>query len=268
MKDTLFRACVFGGYKKEDVNAYVGKLESEIARLEAQLQERDGAQEIKAVPETPEPYEDDIIVLSESADEESPAEAAIGEDSEKSPDNYDSEPDAEKNGEEKDEESTDNSDSIEKELEEAKLEIERLKQSLDDVRAECEQSTKDLRIAIMEKQQLEVETEKFRHELEEYEADRDAIKEVLLNARVDAEVILTKARQESKLLLENTNKQISDQKRTVALELVNQLSENYIGLQSSRSQLEEQVRSMERMEKEIEKIKLRVEDKLGSTFYE
>lgn len=263
MKDTLFRACVFGGYKKEDVNAYVGKLESEIARLEAQLQERGGEQMSKAAPETPNPYEDDIIVLSESADEESPAEAAIGEDSEKTPEDYGSKSDTGKN-----EDVAGNADSVQKELEEAKLEIERLKRSLDDARAECEQSTKDLRLAVLEKQQLEVETEKIRHELEEYGVDRDAIKEVLLNARVDAEVILTKARQESKLLLENTNKQISDQKRTVALELVNQLSENYIGLQASRSRLEEQVRSMERMEKEIEKIKLRVEDKLGSTFYE
>ena len=34
MKNELFRTHLFGGYRKEDVDAYIEKLEAEVARLE------------------------------------------------------------------------------------------------------------------------------------------------------------------------------------------------------------------------------------------
>ena len=152
---------------------------------------------------------------------------------------------------------------------------EKLKGELAQEKGKLEQMTQLLQKTLCERQQLEHELEALREEQQSYEEDRDAIKEVLMNARVQAEVLLTKARKEARLILEDAQNQASQQQqaaidqlmedahrqidqreRETIGQLMGQLNENYNGLQTSKYFL---LKSIESMEKQIAEL----QDKMG-----
>lgn len=227
MKSELFRTHMFGGYRKEDVDSYIEKLESEVARLEGELKNSSGGGQ-SAVPAEQLELEDFIFLGGEGETEEGvweeTARAAV-------------------------------SAPPQREAADVQAEIEGLKLELETEKAKCEQAVKLLQTAIYEKQKLSDEVEELRTTQQGFESDRDAIKEVLMNARVNAEVIMTKARREARMLLEDTHRQINEQKRETMLQLMGQLSENYSGLQASKYFLEEQVKNIESMERQISEIR-------------
>ncbi|MCI8597021.1 MAG: hypothetical protein HFJ10_01040 [Lachnospiraceae bacterium] len=259
MSNKLFRTNMFGGYKKEDVLSYIAKLEAELTRSQELLAQKDNIPEASKVtrPKEAEAVQsvyEDVIVLSDTQ-EEAQADREFYEDSQ---------------GVGADKASSGACEEQNKELEEALRELELVKQELEDKKAEleassrlCDQSRARLNLALTEKEMLENEAEKLREEQKRYEQDYDAVKEVLLNARIDAEIILTKAKKEAKLLLENTQRQISEQKKETVGELMRQLVENYNGLQTSKYHLERQVKSIERTTQQIEVIQSKMEDFLG-----
>lgn len=229
MRSELFRTHMFGGYRKDDVDAYIEKLESEIIRLETQAK-RDSDIQSKSIP-SQQPEFEDFIVLGGEEDVvpgESAEEPAIP---------------------------------VREQAEQlVNAEVERLKRELEEERLKGDQSARMLQVAIYEKQRLSDELETLKKEQQGFVGDRDAIKEVLMNARVNAEVIMTKARREARLLLEDAQRQIVEQKRETMTQLMGQLSENYSGLRASKYLLEEQLKSIETMERQIAEIRNRVQD--------
>lgn len=229
MKNELFRTHLFGGYRKEDVDAYIEKLEAEVARLE------DGRKDGPAVRQGSAPIEsaelEDFIFLGGEEETEAVIKTAA-------------EPVAPAHG---------------KMVAEVQAEIEELKQKLEVERAKCDQAARLLQVATYEKQQLTDEVKELREAQRGYEGDREAIKEVLMNARVNAEVIMTKARREARILLEDTHRQINEERRQTMARLMGQLSENCSGLRASKFVLEEQVKSIESMEKQIAELRDRMQ---------
>lgn len=229
MRSELFRTHMFGGYRKDDVDAYIEKLESEIIRLETQAKSGPDVQN-KSVPSRQPEFEDFIVLGGEEdvVPVESAEEPAI-------PDREQAE-------------------------QPVNAEVERLKRELEEERLKGDQSARMLQVAIYEKQRLSDELEALKKEQQGFVGDRDAIKEVLMNARVNAEVIMTKARREARLLLEDAQRQIVEQRRETMTQLMGQLSENYSGLRASKYLLEEQLKSIETMERQIAEIRNRVQD--------
>lgn len=240
MSDKLFRTNMFGGYNKEDVQLYIARLEAEVVRLQEadstrrEPLEKTRAEDQEGTAKPEENAEEDVFVLD-----------ALSEGLER------------------------NSTDIERgaELEKARRELEQVKSELLDTRQElessrrlCEESRKRLQFVSDEKGQLEDEVDKLRERQSNYEKDYEAVKEVLLNARIDAEIIRTKARKEAELLLENTQKRIMEQKKESASELLRHLTENCDGLLISKTYLKEQVNSIERTEKQIKELKSKIED--------
>ncbi|MCI8293182.1 MAG: hypothetical protein HFH53_06560 [Hespellia sp.] len=271
MSDKLFRTNVFGGYKKEDVQAYITSLETALTKLQEQVDSGNTG----SVEETPK--QSVSAAQPKAASPEVEKEIAIGEDvvvfgdtpeEGMEPERTQSEPDApaldsaEETGTEDVEESAG-----QKELEEARRELEQVKTELQDTKAEleisgrlCEQSKRRLELALSEKELLEDEAEKLREERKNYEKDYDAVKDVLLNARLDAEIILTRARKEANQLLEETHRQIETQKKESVETLMRHLVENHTGLQASKYYLEEQVKSIERTEEQIKTLQNKMEN--------
>lgn len=260
MSDKLFRTNVFGGYNKEDVQTYIASLEAELVRL----QEQNAVQESHAESEEKEEKaEADVIVLNDILEEtgsetnnQEPEASVAGE---SSPVNDENEKEFEK--------TTQELEKAQQELEETQQELEQLKLELNDMKSElnvsrrlCEQSRMRLEFVSAEKERLEDETEELREKQKNYEKDYDAIKEVLLNARIDAEIIRTKAKKEAELLLEDTQKRIMEQKKESIEELMRHLIENRDGLHASKTYLKEQVNNLERTEKQIEVLQSRIED--------
>ena len=229
MDNKFFRTRVFGGYNKEDVQSYINRLEAELARMQAQpsaVQQDSsniGEDESKAILE-----KEDMLVLEEVPEQQE--EAVL----QKSPGT----------GEDK--------VSDESKQKQTDMELE-----LKDLHNLCEQQEKRLQMILTENQQLTGELEKLQEERENYEKDYKALKDVLLNARVDAEIIVTKAKREAQLIIDKAHKQISQQKKESVDELMHQL---HYGLQASKYSLEEHVKSIERTERQIKVIQDKMED--------
>ena len=229
MKNELFRTHLFGGYRKEDVDAYIEKLEAEVARLEDGRKDGPAVRQGSALIESAEL--EDFIFLGGEEETEAVVKTAA-------------EPVAPAHG---------------KMEAEVQAEIEELKQKLEVERAKCDQAARLLQVATYEKQQLTDEVKELREAQRGYEGDREAIKEVLMNARVNAEVIMTKARREARILLEDTHRQINEERRQTMARLMGQVSENCSGLRASKFVLEEQVKSIESMEKQIAELRDRMQ---------
>lgn len=253
MSDKLFRTNVFGGYNKEDVQTYIASLEAEVVRLQEQNTVQESHIESE---EKEEKAEADVIVLNDILEEigsetnnQQPEASVSGE---SSPVNDENQKEFEKTRQELEE--------TQQELEQVRLELNDMKSELNVSRRLCEQSRMRLEFVSAEKERLEDETEELREKQKIYEKDYDAIKEVLLNARIDAEIIRTKAKKEAELLLEDTQKRIMEQKKESIEELMHHLIENREGLHASKTYLKEQVNNLERTEKQIEVLQSRIED--------
>ncbi len=243
MREKLFRTSAFGGYKKEDVQMYVAKLEEELVRVQAQLTEGQGL--LKESGETQKEQAraggDDIIIFDDTQEE---IQAIDEKERNASPSKI---PDAEKE--------TAASADWEQELAAARQKLIEMKTQLKASNKLYTQSKKRLKLVLAEKKQLEDETARLREEQKKYEGNYDAVKEVLLNARIDAEIIRTKAKNEARALIEETHKRIEQEKQDSILELIHALNTNRNGLETSKYYLEEQVNGIECMEKQLDTIR-------------
>ncbi len=268
MEDKLFRTSVFGGYKKEDVLTYISKLETELLQTQNLLHMRDESSKKQSDIDITESKNMDIFVLDEEGEESGEQE---GGSTNPQPQKAES-PDRQEGVTFAQEQNMEIFAEQQKLLTQAKSEMEQMKNDLIQVRGELqasnrlyEQSEMKLQLVIAEKNGFENELEKLREQQKNYEKDYNAVKDVLFNARLDAEIILTKAKKEAQLLLENTQKQICEQKKESVEGLMRHLGENYSGLRTSKFYLEEQVKSIERTERQIEEIQSKMVDFLEST---
>lgn len=230
MSSKLFRNQMFGGYKKEDVDEYIQKLEAEVARLEAG--EKSGSDvQPSSKPEQPADMEDFIVLDAEG---ELPVQGS----------------EQEQQG---------------KPICVADTELEQLKAELEEERAKYDQTSRMLQRMIFEKQELADEVEELRTEQQSYVKDRDAIKEVLINTKINAEIVMAQARREARLLLEDARKRIDEEKQEKMAQLMGQLSEKYTGLQVSRCVLEEQVKTIEGMEQQLADIRRKMQSDIDGT---
>ncbi len=263
MQEKLFRTSAFGGYKKEDVRMYVARLEEELVRLQARLTDGKSSADASAAPAAEKaPAEgEDIIVFSDTQEapeeiSEQEMEPPAGEIPAKEPPAGEvpaEEPSAEKTSDA--EKETAASADWENELASARLELRETKMQLKASNKLYAQSKKRLKLVLSEKKQLEDEAFQLREEKKKYEDNYDAVKEVLMNARIDAEIIRTKAKNEAKLLLEETHRRIAQEKEKSILELVHALNANRTGLETSKYYLEEQVNGIACMEKQLDAIR-------------
>ena len=84
-----------------------------------------------------------------------------------------------------------------------------------------------------------------------YDEDYKAVKNVLLNARVDAEIIVAKAREKAKMLLDNAHKELEDKRRESYTLFSKCMEDNQNSLNISKVYLEQQIRQIEQVQKEM-----------------
>ena len=258
MNERMFRTNIIGGYNKDDVRYYVESLEKELEQLKGKgktFQPAADALQAQA--------EDDTLILDggqgaanenvPAAEEKSPAdkELKVGKEGETS-----KELALEKERAQKLEQRT---AELEKELAEARDSVRQLEAELEKTRALKEHHEKNSRIAQLEKEKLEMEVKQLNEERKNYEDDYKAVKSVLLDARVDAEIIVAKARKKADLLLEDTERQMVLKQREIMNNLISNLAENNNKLTVSKYYLEEQVKGLEKTQKQIQEIQDNVE---------
>lgn len=267
-KEELFRTCVFGGYNKDDVLGYVHQLENELERLKSR--EADTGKRKKARVENEGNIEGDMIVFNEQAVEEPlpenermkterPARETMLQESETS----------------------DAMRRLKGQLERTKAELEQVRKLLQEKESLIERSSRELEEKewqirknnrLLEEKEFEAaensrqlndvkrECEKLQKEHEAYEDDYRAIKNVLLNARVDAGVIVAKAQEKAKLIMEEAQRNVQIETRKSAALLVDHLKENQEGLDVSKVYLEQQLKSIDNVKQQIEGIRSNIEN--------
>lgn len=267
MEDKLFRTSVFGGYKKEDVLTYISKLETELLQAQNQLKMREDSSKVQK-DENVQDKNMDFFVLDEEGEESGEPKKEIAEPQAQNTE-VQNHQEGVSFGQEQNRALFEEQQNL---LAQAKSEMEQLKSDLLHVRGELqarnrlyEQSEMKLQLVIAEKKGFESELEKLKEQQRDYEKNYNAVKDVLFNARLDAEIIMTKAKKEAQLLLENTQKQICEQKKESMEGLMRHLGENYSGLRTSKFYLEEQVKSIERTERQIEEMQSKMVDFLENT---
>lgn len=255
-KDALFRTCVFGGYNKEDVNEYIKRLEDELIKAK---KENEGVGNRDFVPGQGMKKEDsDIVILSEilGVDREEQRESFFESNdlqTQKESDNYQEEANARLM------DMSDRLAEMKKQYEKAEQELKDKDTQLSAVLRKLAESEKqssgdcveELEMLKNENKNLQSEVDALKKEKESYEEDYKAVKNVLLNARVDAEIILAKAQEKAKLVMETSQKQIEDKRRESFMILARCLEDNQNSLIVSKGYLEEQVKNIERAQREI-----------------
>lgn len=276
-KEVLFRTCVFGGYNKEDVMGYIGRLESELERLKNT--DRGEAEKEAALTQQDEIIGDDMIVFNDQMVECSPPVKAMetGDDIA---------------AEQAQRTSAAGSESVQelqmlkeklertgKELEQARIELEEKERQIERSGRDLEEKEWQLKKSSRELEEKEHqlsennmrlgdmkrECEKLQKEHKAYKEDYQAIKNVLLNARVDAGVIVAKAQEKAKLIVAEAQRNVQlETRKSVAL-LVNHLKENQEGLDVSKVYLEQQLRSIDDVKQQIDGIRLNIENMCEQT---
>lgn len=250
-REELFRTCVFGGYNKEDVMGYIRRLESELERQKQRKEE--------PLPWTDEVTGDDMIIFNdqnvEVSDIGSADEICILKEKLKQ---------------------------AGKELEQARIQlaekerqIERKGRELEDKEWQIKKSSKQLedkenqlKESGLQLSEIKKECGKLQKEHEAYEDDYRAIKNVLLNARVDAGVIVAKAQEKAKLMMEETKRNVQLETRRSAALLVDHLKANQEGLDLSKLYLEQQLKSIDDVKQQIEGIRSSIENMCGQAHKE
>lgn len=104
-------------------------------------------------------------------------------------------------------------------------------------------------------EQLQMELNQLKNSSENYEEDYKAVKNVLLNARVDAEIIVAKAREKAKMITEDSQKKLTDKKKDMISLILKSFDENSESLNISKSCLETQIKSLVIAQKQMESMK-------------
>lgn len=223
-KREMFRTCIFGGYNKNDVNEYVHSLENEIEKF--QNEKEKGTDTITLSTEQEKSAVEngqDIFIF----DEIPKKETSLSQEAHENRGNNVSADEAERGV----------SDFIENEKEKYENEITALK---------------------MKCQDLKEELVALRKERDEYEDDYKAVKNVLLNARVDAEIIVAKAREKANLIMKDATKKLEDKRKESYILFTKCIEENQNSLVISKEYFESQIRNIEDVQKKIKMLKMSV----------
>lgn len=225
-REILFRTCVFGGYNKDDVHLYISRMEEELANLESRStagQNRVGNGLSAQMQD-----DDDVLALRDEAD----GLASFMREPEQTPEVLPVEKPKEKPADSG-------------ELLKAQRKVAELEEKLKAAKAELKAA----------KEELEQKEQQY----EAYEEDYKAIKNVLLNARVDAGIIVAKAQEKAKLIVDDAQKRAQIQAQSSVAYLVDHLKENQMGLDTSRLYLEKQIQSIDHIKQEMEKVRENIE---------
>lgn len=260
MNDRMFRTNLIGGFNKEDVRDYVESLERELARLKER-----GASTQNTADGGLLPNDEDTLVLTGNLGQITEENQHLSKNEEKEKKETTClQPELEKKRQEieaqlsKECRKTEMLEQRVKELEaeasDAKLKLERSQTDLKEMAIQTEQKEKDLRILQLEKEKLELQVKQLNEERKDYEEDYKAVKNVLLDARINAEIIMAKARERAESLLKKAEREALQKQRQSLNGLVKNLAENNSKLGVSKYYLEEQVKEIEKTQKQIQEI--------------
>ncbi len=250
-KEILFRTSIIGGYNKSDVRDYIRRLEFELMRskvdkegTENSLLEKDRG---KGGP--------DVLVLNE-VDERDTAEKEALADEYRAVDKQSSARIDELNQKLKEAEeelALKDKKLIEKEqqLNTENRELREKLSKLLELTPDNGQKEKRIEELSLLNENLQKEKEKLLEERKNYESDYTAVKNVLLNARVDAEIIVSKAKAKADMLLRDAQQQIEDRKREACVLLIKCLEDNQYSLSVSKSRMEDQIKNIEKIHEEL-----------------
>lgn len=234
-KEVLFRTCFFGGYNKDDVKEYVKRLEEELIKAKTE-NEAKSSQGMNFVREKR--TEDmGVVIFDEAMEKEAPV-----------PSDYSREQKKEKIEKDEGQMSGVNLDEMNQKLEEVRKEMVEKEKETEEKEKHY---VKEIHELMELNQKLQKETEILKAEKRNYDEDYQAIKSVLLDARVDAEVIISKARQKADMIMKEAQKEIEDKKLEACAILSKCLEENEYSLVISKKRMEDQVKNMEKAREEI-----------------
>lgn len=225
-KELLFRTCVIGGYNKKDVNEYINSLENELINLK---NEKNSVKDNTFSKEKDSLEENDFVFFDESFEEIS------------------------KNKIQDDTLTIQNDKREEKHVQTEESKNER---KLETQREYYEKQLKELEEKY---QELQRKNEMMQKERAVYDEDYKAVKSVLLNARVDAEIIVAKAREKAKLIIKDAQNSIENSRKKQYAISLKCLEENQNRLILSKGYFEEQIRNIENVQKEMRNIKKEME---------
>lgn len=220
-KEVLFRTCVFGGYNKYDVNEYIKSLEDELAK--ARMLSEDGRMDSGYPAQGTAKREPDIVILDE----------IMGRDN-----SFQKESDP----------SAETASSLKQNKKDINTEQPIKNEAFELEKKRYEKEVRDLQLKC---QNLQNEIEMLNREKNAYDEDYKAVKNVLLNARVDAEIIVAKAREKAKMLLDNAHKELEDKRRESYTLFSKCMEDNQNSLNISKVYLEQQIRQIEQVQKEM-----------------
>lgn len=249
-KEILFRTSIIGGYNKSDVKDYIRRLELELMRAKV---EREGTErnfhEMDGEKGSP-----DVLVLNEMSGRDT-VEKEVLTDEHKRVEMNDARIDElnQKLKEAEEELALKDKKLIEKE-QQLNVENKELREKLSkllEITPDNGQNEKKIEELSLLNENLQKEKERLLEERRNYESDYAAVKNVLLNARVDAEIIVSKARAKADAILKDAQQQIEDRKREACDLLIKCLEDNQYNLSISKSRMEEQIKSIEKVNDEI-----------------
>lgn len=221
-KEVLFRTCVIGGYNKKDVNEYIDSLENELIKLKSEK----NADEDNTFSKGKDSLEESDFVFFDET---------FGENS-------------------KDKMKEDTLAVQKDKKEEVKIQAEKYEdeKKLEVQREYYEKQLKELNEKY---QDLLRKTDMMQKEKAVYDEDYKAVKNVLLNARVDAEIIIAKAREKAKLIIQDAQNSLEDSRKKQYSISMKCLEENQNRLILSKGYFEEQIRNIENVQREMQNIK-------------
>lgn len=243
----LFRTCVFGGYNKNDVDEYIKEIENEMEKLKnisnttADDLNKEEHNDFEYGKNTK--FKDDVLVFGLDNNKE------IIENTEKENSSDDQINLLQKEVTEKNK----TIDLLTIQLMEKNNEIEQLKQ-ISKEEKESNTITKNI--------ELEKEVVELREEKRKYEDDYKAIKSVLLNARVDAEIIIAKANEKAKAVLEEANKSVLIKKQEALNLTLKCLEDNCNSLLLAQKEMEEQIKGIENTKSKMKELEVNINKEL------
>lgn len=225
-KELLFRTCVIGGYNKKDVDEYISSLENELIKLK---NEKNFGKDKTAIKEKDILEESDFVLFDETFEKITKDKMQDDKLSIENDKKEEMQIQAEENENEK------------------KFEMQR------------EHYEKQLKELSEKYQELQRKNEILQKDRAVYDEDYKAVKNVLLNARVDAEIIVAKAQEKAKLIIKDAQNSLENSRKKQYAISLKCLEENQNRLILSKGYFEEQIRNIENVQREMRNIKIEME---------
>lgn len=113
-------------------------------------------------------------------------------------------------------------------------------------------ATKEPNSLMQENEQLRAEIVKLQEKVSQHDSDYDAIKKVLLDARIDANVMIQKARDKADDILREAEATAEEQKQKTGREVQREVGDRTLELFMARYRVNDYVEELERAQKNLE----------------